>query len=261
MAEVDTISYAEKVRGGIPPSGWPAGCPDTVTTGCQNGAVSQAGVVEEAVARIFEQGTKDTPHPSKAQPNETLPEGYARSYSGLLLRGGTREIKVDQAIIKQEMDYLETHAVIGSFIGGKPPLHFLMQWLHHLQQEVKAPLVLGQSLGRGFFVVKTSSVDTVRALLLLTPHRSSSGLCVFQRWVAGFDSDMERGNVSTRAGTPISMRIPTWLILRNLKGEFRGIARQIAEDLGELLGEDQGNTDSNDPRYCVALPIGTGWEP
>jgi hypothetical protein len=122
-------------------------------------------------------------------------------------------------------------------------------------------LVLGQSLGRGFFVVKTSSVDTVRALLLLTPHRSSSGLCVFQRWVAGFDSDMERGNVSTRAGTPISMRIPTWLILRNLKGEFRGIARQIAEDLGELLGEDQGNTDSNDPRYCVALPIGTGWEP
>lgn len=54
--------------------------------------------------------------------------------------------------------------------------------------------------------------------------------------------------------------IPTWLTLRNLKGEFRGVTRQIVEGLGEYLGEDKGNTDSNDPRYCIGLQSGVGWE-
>jgi hypothetical protein len=52
---------------------------------------------------------------------------------------------------------------------------------------------MGQNLGRGFFMIKACNVESVRALLLLTPYRSALGLCIFQRWVAGFDPEVERG--------------------------------------------------------------------
>jgi hypothetical protein len=57
------------------------------------------------------------------------------------------------------------------------------------------------------------------------------------------------------------MTIPTWLTICNLKGELRGVAKEIAQNLGELLGEDQSNSDTNDPRFCVGLQSGAGWEP
>jgi hypothetical protein len=45
--------------------------------------------------------------------------------------------------------------------------------------------------------------------------------------------------------------IPTGLILWNLKGKLRGVAKQIVESLGNIIGEDQSNSDSNDPRFCM----------
>lgn len=59
----------------------------------------------------------------------------------------------------------------------------------------------------------------------------------------------------------MGLTIPTWLTLTNLKGKFRGVAKQVAQGLGENLEEDKGNTDSNNPRYCIGLPSGVGWEP
>lgn len=251
-----TRTYASSVRGSDP---WDSNHRQN-SVNLWRTVEGQSGAVEEVEAKIHESQRQPTrPHPTKAIPNETLPEGYARSYSGLLLRGGSREIMVDQAVIKQEMAYLQDHVAIASFVGGKPQEQQLTKWIGALQQQVGGTVKFGHNLGRGFFTLKTAASSTVRELLLLTPQRSHLGLCIFQRWTPGFDPEAERGIANDRSGN--GLVIPTWHTLRNLKGEFRGVARQIAEGLGEYLGEDKGNTDSNDPRYCIGLPSGVGWEP
>lgn len=67
----------------------------------------------------------DQPHPLKASPGEELPEGFSRSYAGFLLRDTKRVIQVSQDIVKQEMNFLATFAVIGCFVEGRPPQHEL----------------------------------------------------------------------------------------------------------------------------------------
>lgn len=44
-------------------------------------------------------------HPVKAIPAELLPFGYSKSYAGFVLREENREVKVNQDIVKQEMEY------------------------------------------------------------------------------------------------------------------------------------------------------------
>jgi hypothetical protein len=159
------------------------------------------------------------------------------------------------------MGYLTKIAVIASFVGGKPLEPSLAPWLPHLQQQVQEVVLIGQNLGRRYLVLITKLVEIVRALLLLIPYRSPQGLCIFQPWIPGFDSEAERGIANDRSGAVSGMRIPIRLTLRNLKGEFRGIAKQIVEGLGEFVSEDQGNTESNNLRFYVALLSGLGWEP
>jgi hypothetical protein len=45
----------------------------------------------------------------------------------------------------------------------------------------------GRNLGQGFFILRVKEMEVVRALLLLTPWRSRYGMCIFQKWVPGFD--------------------------------------------------------------------------
>jgi hypothetical protein len=49
------------------------------------------------------------------------------------------------------------------------------------------------------------------------------------------------------------MTIPTWLTLKNLKCELKGVAKQTAESLGDVLGEDKGNSELNDLRFYVGF--------
>lgn len=206
------------------------------------------------------QPSRNVPHPVKAAPGETLPEGFSRNYAGFLLRDMKREIKVDQNVVKEEMEFYSQFVVIANFIGGKPNEQALHQWLVPLQSQVKGALSLGRQLGRGFFSIKTASADVVRNLLLLTPYHSPYGLCIFQRWIPSFDPSADFGSRSLD-GHMLGMKIPTWVTLRHLPDEFRGVANQIAAGLGELLGEDLHNNDHSDPRFCVALNSGLGWEP
>lgn len=57
------------------------------------------------------------------------------------------------------------------------------------------------------------------------------------------------------------MKIPTWVTLRQVADEFRGISQQIAEGIGELLPVDITTKDIDDPRFCLALNSRLGWEP
>jgi hypothetical protein len=53
----------------------------------------------------------------------------------------------------------------------------------------------GRALGKGFFTLKTTEANAVCELMLLSPHRSPAGLCVFQRWILDFDpNDALEGN-------------------------------------------------------------------
>jgi hypothetical protein len=116
-------------------------------------------------------------HPTKASPGERLPDGYSRSYAGFLLCDQRREVTVDQHI--------------AFFLGGKPVEAQLFAWIAQLQTQVQGTILFGRHLGRGFFTLKTDHVDIVRALLLLIPYRTPIGICVFQRWTAGFNPNAD----------------------------------------------------------------------
>jgi hypothetical protein len=265
-------SYADMVRGGAgnarsaQEAGRSGERPQTHrttevrdATRSSNQATNATRNVEEVFA--CQEQSKVLPHPTKAQAGEQLPDGYSRSYAGLLLKDTKREIQVNQDIVRCEMEFLQTYAVIAFFIGGRPPESRMQGWLDKLKDQVQGPLVRGRSLGRGFFIIKADDQEVVKNLLLLTPFRSEQGLCVFQRWSPNFDPEDKLGRESTgsRKGNQ-GFKIPTWITLRNVRVEFIGVAREITEGIGEILGIDESNDGVKDPRFCVGIPVGGGWE-
>jgi hypothetical protein len=101
------------------------------------GSTEKGNSVTQTVEVVFE-GRPQSPtslHPTKAQEGEQLPPGYSRSYAGLLLKDLKRDITVNQDAVKQEMEYLQTFAVIAFFIGGKPPEHLMSGWMEKLKEQ------------------------------------------------------------------------------------------------------------------------------
>jgi hypothetical protein len=83
---------------------------------------------------------------------------------------------------------------------------------------------------------------------MLTPHRSKWGTCILQTWTPNFNSSK-----------PVGLKVPTWVTLKEVRGEFLGVADQIAADLGEVVGSDKRNAYCTDPSFCVALTSGEGY--
>lgn len=73
-----------------------------------------------------------------------------------------------------------------------------------------------------------------------------------------FDPTAEQGSVGDLLS---DMKIPTWITVRKLVDEFRGVAKEIATRLGDILGKDVKNDESHDPRFSIAHPSRGGWEP
>jgi len=94
---------------------------------------------------------------------------------------------------------------------------------------------LGRELGRGFFLILSKQQATIQKLLMLTPHRSRWGTCILQKWTSGF-----------KAHKPSRLRIPTWVILKDLLEEFLNVASEIVGGLGVVLGIDKRNPYSTD---------------
>jgi hypothetical protein len=40
----------------------------------------------------------------------------------------------------------------------------------------------------------------------------------------------------------------------------RGVAHEILARIGKLIGEAASNSNRFDPRFCVLIPFGVGWE-
>lgn len=135
-------SYADTVRGEAGSRTLPAFNRDRTTAEALRprerretpAASYQATNATRTVEEVFEsqEGIAALPHPTKAQAGEQLPNGYSRSYAGLLLKDLKREIQVNTDIVKSEMDFLQTFAVIAFFIGGRPPEIQMQGWLGKL---------------------------------------------------------------------------------------------------------------------------------
>jgi hypothetical protein len=146
------------------------------------------------------------------------------------------------------------------FIGARPSEVALRTWLAHLQSQATGTLTLGRNLSKGFFTIKTTAEEAVKELFLLSPHRSPVGLYVFQYWVADFDPEAAHGIAASGKRATNGLKIPTWIPLRHLKDELRGVAQEIAEGVEELVGATATNYERIDPRFCVLIPSGLGWE-
>jgi hypothetical protein len=262
-------SYADRVRGTSS-----AGSFDFPRQNVYRGRTSES-VDTSATARLAREGASEDVnmadviesqgtrahgiHPTKAQPEEKLPEGFRRNYARFLLRNLNREVEVNQDAVKHEMEFLVKFATIACFVGGRPSENLLKQWLGTLGERVDGVITMGRNLGKGFFLLKANHGAVAKKLLPLTPYRSAEGMCVFQSWKPGFDPSAERS--VTGKGLMTQTKIPTWVTLRQVPEEFQGVSHQIAAGIGEVLGADDANGSSEDPKFCLALDSGAGWEP
>jgi hypothetical protein len=104
-----------------------------------------------------------------------------------------------------------------------------------------------QDLGRGFLCLKVSNQEVARQVLVLTPCRIGSFLCVFLQWTPLFDPSSNQG-----------MFIPTWITLKKLPIQFSSVFHEIAASLDKFLEKDAQNGYFKDPRFCVFLDTNMG---
>jgi hypothetical protein len=221
----------------------------------------QARAAETAVAIsavLNQEGEGSGLHLTKAQPNEQLPNGFKRSYVGFLIHDLGREVSVDQDIVKMEMEYLTNFVTTAFFVGGRPPMQPLLRWLEEIQRVVGSKVALGRDLGRGFFLLKTESAEVVTKIQMLTLYRTQACLCIFQKWVVGFDPHKKKNMAS--GGKESGIKIPTWVTLKQIPEEFQGVVHQIAASIGEVLSADSANGSNEEPKFCLALDSSIGWE-
>jgi hypothetical protein len=58
-------------------------------------------------------------------------------------------------------------------------------------------------------MIEIDGLKTIKKILMLTPLKSSWGMCIFQNWVASFNPNNPKG-----------MEIPTLITLRKLSSKF-----------------------------------------
>jgi hypothetical protein len=51
-------------------------------------------------------------------------------------------------------------------------------WITHVQVAIGGQVTFGRFIGKGFFMVKTFDTEMVCRLLLFSPFRSPTGLCI-----------------------------------------------------------------------------------
>lgn len=240
-------SYADRVRREV------AHAPVQPTISEDRRGVEQQlrreAVEPELLAAFSNAGRNDPIHPTRARVGEVLPPGFTRSAVGLLLCNNVKEVRVNQETIRAAMSNLQHHSSIAYFVGGRQSSDTLRQWIASVQTQINESVTIGRDLGRGFFQIRTSSLVATQKVLMLTPHHSKWGTCIIQAWTPRFNPN-----------SPVGMRTPTWVTLKEVPGELLGVAPEIAGGLGDLLGVDRNNEFSTDQRFCVALSTEGGWQ-
>ncbi len=87
---------------------------------------------------------------------------------------------VNQVVVTVEMDYLCDHMVIGSFVGVKLSSLAFEAWLANSNNLVgKGKMLFHDMLMRGFFMLKTNGLNTIKRIIMLTRFQSSWGMRIF----------------------------------------------------------------------------------
>ena len=189
-------------------------------------------------------------NPTKPSEGESLLEGYARNYTGFLIKTNKKRIPIFEELVATEERFLQDHPIVASFIGGRPSPFGFTTWLSKLNLEISGSSIsYNGDLGWGFTCLKDSNQNVARQALVLTPCRIGSFLCIFQQWTPLFDPSSSRG-----------MLIPTWITLKKLPLQFFGVAQEIVASLGKVLEKDAQNYYFKDPRFCIALDTSLGWK-
>jgi hypothetical protein len=83
---------------------------------------------------------------------------------------------------------------------------------------------------------------SAQKVLMYTPHHSRWGTSILQPWCIRFNSRK-----------PEKLKMPVWVTLKDVPGEFWSSALDIAESLDPVIGKNRSNTHQNDQNFCVAL--------
>jgi hypothetical protein len=134
--------------------------------------------------------------------------------------------KLDEEKVRKEMEQLEKKVVIAYFVGGQQSVKVLGEWLLDLGREAQEELQLGRNLGQGFFQIVCKGEATTQKVLMRTPHHSRWGTSILQLWCVGFNPrKLEK------------LKMPVWVTLKDVLGEFRSSTMDIAESLGPVIGK------------------------
>jgi len=115
------------------------------------------------------------------------------------------------------MALLYDYIVIVRFMGIRPSPVAFNSWLANLNQKVgRSKVLFDCNLGRKSFLLKnqgpnTKGPETVRKFLMFTTFKTNWGMCIFQGWVPGFNSN----------------KIPTWITLRKFPIECQNVGQKL----------------------------------
>ena len=180
---------------------------------------------------------------------EQLPTGFGRNYHGLLIRHLTKGPVLDPIPLEQEASRLKETTVIASFIGRKIAQHALGDWIKQLNQKLGYERIsFRMDMGKGFLFLSTANTTVTKSILVLTPHQTPWGQCVYQEWVPNFNHDY-----------PSGLRLPEWVSLMKLPHEFKPVEGLVAASLGPVYKADTQNKFLRDHRFCIRLDLTQGW--
>lgn len=137
-------------------------------------------IESELVAVVTSMGQNDKIHPTRAATGEVLPEGFSWSYTEFPLCNNVLDVEVNQAIVKKDSEYLQKHAIVAYFVGGKQFQMAIAGWVDSLQKQVGDWVEVGRNLGPGFFQIISHRPAITQKLLMLTPLKSCWRTCILQ---------------------------------------------------------------------------------
>ncbi|KAG0593962.1 hypothetical protein M758_UG035600 [Ceratodon purpureus] len=167
----------------------------------------------------------------------------------MLMRHLTLGLSLNLPTLHKEATSLFDHTVIASFTDKKISLNAIPEWIPMINRQLGFQGVSFRiNMGRGFFFLSTADANVTRSFLLLTPHATPWGSCVYQEWIPRFDPN-----------DPSALRIPTWLNLVQLPHEFKHLEGFIASSLGLVFRADRLNCNLRDPQFCIGIDACNGW--
>jgi hypothetical protein len=83
---------------------------------------------------------------------------------------------------------------------------------------------------------------------MFTPYKSRWGTCILQTWMLGFN-----------ATQLVGLKVPTWIMPKDVPGEFLNVPLEMVGRLEEFLGSNKRNSVTTDQRFCVGLVSEAGY--